>query len=314
MSDDRALLLAGIDGGNPLGFLAALGTLRVLEAAHPRRRWRMSWTREPAGWRPRIHAAERPTAGEVVAWLAEYLPTTSTHPAFSLGNDLKATPEEYRSYAGCAAAAASSDDRSWADFASAFACEAVVDARGKQPLVRDTAFRTMSGAGHQHFLAFMRNILASVEAPHLRSTLFSVWTYDDPLENATLRWDPTDDVRYALRWRDPSGDPARKRGGSMLGANALAIHALPLFPVAPIGRRLVTTGFRGRGARDTEWTWPIWAGEAPLDVVRSLLTASELQKDEPRRAELARQGVVEVYRSRRITTGKFRNFTPAEPV
>lgn len=314
MIDHRTLLLAGLDGGNPLGFLAALGTLRALAAARPGCGWRMSWAREPGGWRPRLHATDPLSAEEVVAWLAHYLPATSAHPAFSLGDDLKATPEEYRSYAIEAAFAASPDDRSWADFAAAFACEAVVDARGKQPLVRDTAFRTMSGAGHQHLLAFMRNILESIEASHLESALFSAWTYDDPLENATLRWDPTDDIRYALRWRDPSGDPERKRGGSMRGANALAIHALPLFSVAPVGGRLVTTGFRGRGARDTEWTWPIWEAPAPLDVVRSLLAASELQQDEPPRAALARRGVVEVYRSRRITVGKYRNFTPARPV
>lgn len=311
---DRSLLLSGLDGGNSLAFLAAVGTLRSLGAALPAHDWRLSWEPQAAGWRPRVYAAEAPGRDEVVAALAEHLPKTSDHPALLLGDDLKATPEEFGSYARQAADAASPADRSWADFAAAFACEATVDARGAQPQVRDTAFRTMSGAGHQHFLSFMRNILATVEAKHLEAALFAPWSYDDPIENATLRWDPQDDVRYALRWRNPSGDPERRRGGSMLGANALAIHGLPLFPALPVGKRLVTTGFRGSGSRDTAWTWPIWEAPVALDVVRSLLALSELQEPTPPRNELARRGIAEIYRSRRITTGKFRNFTPAEPV
>lgn len=311
---ERAILLSGPDGGNPLGFLTAAGTLRALDVALPGRGWRLSWTTAEGGWRPRLHAAERPDPEEIVAALAAWLPTTSADPAFALGDDLRATPEQYRDFARDAASGATPADRSWADFAAAFACEATVDLRGSTPSVRDTAFRTMSGAGHQHFLAFMRNVLARVEARHLEAALFTPWRYQDPTENATLRWDPLDDVRYALRWRDPSGDPERKRTGSMLGANALAIHALPLFPVAPVGARLSTTGFRGTGARDTAWTWPIWDGAASLDAVRTLVALAGLQADAPLREPLARRGIVEVYRSHRITVGKFRNFTPAEPV
>lgn len=311
---DHSLLLSGLDGGNPLAFLAALGTLRTVGAVLPGRDWRLSWQPQAAGWRPRLHATEPPGRDEVVAALADHLPKTSEHPALLLGDDLKATPDEFRSYARQAAEAASPADRSWADFAAAFGCEAAVDARGAEPQVRDTAFRTMSGAGHQHFLAFMRNILATVEAKHLEAALFGPWSYDDPVKNATLRWDPQDDVRYALRWNNPSGDRERERCGSMLGANALAIHGLPLFPALPVGKRLVTTGFRGTGSRDTAWTWPIWEPPVPLDVVRSMLALSELQEDSPPRDELARRGIGEIYRSRRITTGKFRNFTPAQPV
>ena len=38
------LLLTGLDGANPLAFLAALGTLRGLTLAWPERRVRLSWT------------------------------------------------------------------------------------------------------------------------------------------------------------------------------------------------------------------------------------------------------------------------------
>jgi hypothetical protein len=55
-----------------------------------------------------------------------------------------------------------------------------------------------------------------------------------------------------------------------------------------------------------------------LPVVRSLVTLHELQRASPLkadvRANLGRRGIAEIYRSRRITVGKYRNFTPGEPV
>src|SRR5947209_20011034 len=115
----------------------------------------------------------------------------------------------------------------------------------------------MSGAGHQHFLEFMKWIVERTGPDHLEKTLFRPWRYDDPVQNQTLRWDPADDVRRALRWRDPSGDPQRSRRGGMLGANRLAIEGLPLLPTIPVGRTLRTTGFSGRGSGTTYWTWPL---------------------------------------------------------
>jgi len=130
-----------------------------------------------------------------------------------------------------------------------------------------------------------------------------------------VRWDPREDVRYALRWRDPSGENAlRSQAGSMLGANRLAIEGLALFPSVPVAGRLETTGFRGRRSRDTFFTWPIWEAATSVDGVRSILALAELQDERPDRGKLARLGVAEVYRSQRITVGKYRNFTPAQAV
>ena len=41
---NAGLVLNGLDGANPLAFLAALGTLRGLTLAWPERRIRLSWT------------------------------------------------------------------------------------------------------------------------------------------------------------------------------------------------------------------------------------------------------------------------------
>jgi hypothetical protein len=310
----EALDLRGLDGSNPLGFLAALGTLRLVDA--PELPARLSWHRAHGAWTARLWiAAPAPSEGALAERFAGRLRASAGHPAFEQNwDDLSVHPDEFRRFAD-AAQETSRRDREWADFAAAFGCEATVEATGGEPTIQDTAFRTMRGAGHQHFLKTMRHVLGEVTAEQVRKTLFEPWTYDDPLEKSSLRWDPNDDVRYALRWRNPSGDPERKKRGSMLGANALAIHALPLFPTAPARRRLATTGF-SRFGRDTVWTWPIWEPPASLSVVRSLLGLPDLQQrwlDPATRSALARRGVSEIYRSRRITVGKVRNFTPGEP-
>lgn len=49
------LTLRGLDGANPLGFLAALGTLQTLTSANPETVVSMSWGADSLGWRPIIH-------------------------------------------------------------------------------------------------------------------------------------------------------------------------------------------------------------------------------------------------------------------
>ena len=198
------------------------------------------------------------------------------HPAFALGDNLEVAPAEFRDFSERAAGCAS-EDRTCADFAAAFGCDAITAEKGGKPVIQDSDFRTMSGSGHQHFLKFLRNIVARTKPSHLEKTLFEPWRYDDPVENQTMRWDPVDDQRYAISLENPSGDPSRKERGTMLGANRLAIEALPLFPTSPAGQTLKTTGFRGESSRDCYWTWPIWTAALPPDVVRSVLSLKELQ-------------------------------------
>lgn len=308
------LLLRGVDGGNPLGFMAAVGMLRSMSLAMPDADIVLGWQRSGVAWRP-VVVGVGAQEDLILDCLCDQLRTMDGHPALARWDNLGRPPEEFRTYALEAAWQATPGDRAWADFAAAFGCDAVLTrSTGKELVVGDTAFRTMSGAGHQHFLGFMRNIVASTEREHLRKALFAEWRYDDPVANLTLRWDPADDVRRALQWRDPSGDPSRKTGGGVLGANRLAIEALPLFPTVPMGVRLETTGFSGSGSRRSFWTWPIWDSPIGLDPVRSLLALKDLQQDLPDSGTLRARGVVAVYRAQRITEGKYRNFTPARAV
>jgi hypothetical protein len=82
----------------------------------------------------------------------------------------------------------------------------------------------------------------------------------------------------------------------------------------PSGRRLETSGFKGRGRNSTYWTWPIWDFPLSLDAVRTVLALRELQSDALPRADLLSRGIVEIYQSQRLTIGKYRNFSPARAV
>ena len=66
------LELSGLDGSNPLGFLAALGTLAEL-SADPSTIYRMSWVAASGVWRPRLHTEGPLEASAVATRLAELL-------------------------------------------------------------------------------------------------------------------------------------------------------------------------------------------------------------------------------------------------
>lgn len=305
-------LMEGLDGGNPIGYLAALGVLRITDWAWPTRNACLHWTNGRGGWRPILSVRGQVDRDDWLSAVYEVLRDKNGQTAFSLSDDLKVPCASYKA---AAARAAVLDDRREADFLAAFGSEAVeLEENGKKTgNISDTALRTMSGAGHQHFLGSMRTLSTDTSLEHIFKTLFTPWQYDDPAENHVMRWDPLDDVRYALRWRNSSGDPDRRKGGAMWGANRLAIEALPLLPTAPVEGRLETTGFKKSKARGVVWSWPVWTVPVRLDMLRSVIALPELQKDEPRRHVLAAMGIAEVYRCQRITQGKYRNFTPAQP-
>ena len=302
--DDQGLLLSGLDGSNPLGFLAAVGTLRTVGLAVPNVRWSMKWLMRDGIWMPALFADRPASADALVDLLCCELRREST-PEFDFAKNLNITPGQLKSEAAMARSRAQPDDRRHADFIAAFGCE-IYETKDRKS-VQDTALRTMSGAGNQHFLGTMKKLIHETERAHLHNSLFEMWHHSD--DKLGLRWDPEEDRRYALRWDNPSDGGVK----TMRGANRLAIEALPVFPTAPGERELETTGF-STGSKTTLFTWPIWRVAIGIDVVRSLLALPELQRPEPNRKHLTAMGVVEVHRSQRMTVGKYRNFTRALPV
>lgn len=302
------LVLEGLDGANPLAFLAALGVLRGLSIAWPDRLVQLSWTERDA-WRPGLHVdGEAISRDDVLDGLTSFADLRPGHAALDIGDNPSLPPDRFREAAVAAAESSTGAPagRAQADFIAGFGCEAVID---RSQMTQDTALRTL-GAGRQRFLKTMRDLAECATADSFERCLFHPWTRSD--QRLSLRWDPEDDRRYALRWRDPSGDVA----GTEWGANRLAFEAIPLLPVAPVGRALATTGFRGTRAGDTFFTWPIWDVPVNLDTVRSILSLDELQRDTPDRCRLGSMGIREIFRSQRMNPneGRYRNFSPARSV
>ncbi len=300
--------LDGLDGANPLAFLAALGTLRTTDHIWPDAGARLRWELTGAGWRARLALDADLSAPDWLERMATHL--SEPEPALSVADDLTLPCAAWRSALLTARDGADPQARASVDFLAALGSEAVQAQVNGKPngLMADTALRTMSGAGHQHFLGFMRELTRVTDAAHLEGALFRAWIYAE--DGPSLRWDPADDRRYALRWKEPSNDPIR----TVRGANRIAIEGLPLLPTVPIGAELETTGFRRRKGEGVGWTWPIWTRHVGVDVVRSLLSLPALQANPLDRRLLAGMGVAEVYRSVRLTLGKYRNFSQAVPV
>lgn len=304
--DDR-MQLTGISGANPLGFLAALGAFRVL-TAHGVGELTMSWQMRAGSWRPYISGLNCSEA-EICSILHTQLLDSVWLKLFrTIGDNLTISPIRFKEIS-TEILAGVNDDPSFVmeslEMLAAFGTDTVHQPHSKdRSLMQDTALRTMSGAGHQHFLKFMIDIIAATNESHYQSTLFDTWRYTDEGRGLNLRWDPIDDRRYATRWKNPSSDASV----TMRGANRLAIEALPLMTVALVGRRAETTGFHSN-----KWIWPIWDGELTLPVVSTLLQMDALAaRDGKVRNELESRGVVDRFMSTRITVGKFRNFTPAQ--
>ena len=292
--------LVGIDGANLLGYLAALGTLRVLTQAEPGAEVRMRWA-ETEGWTPVVFHSRIASQNELIGALAQRVcGRSSISPAWEIGNDLTLAMTDFRVQLE-KACASGPEDRGPADFLAAFGSDAL-GSRSKKGQISDTELRTMSGAGHQHFLGFMRELAEGTVAEHLRRALLDPWDYVDG--RPSLRWDAADYRPHALRAEDPSGDPIR----TMRGANRLAVEALPLFPTVPERAVLRTVGFEDREA-GTEVTWPIWLEPLSLNVVASLLACEDVQKAD--RSTMAGRGVAQIFRAKRFTDGQYRNFSPA---
>ena len=304
-TNEQELVFTGLSGSSLLGFLAALGTLHTLDSISETEGTKMQWNSHGTLYYPSICLPASLDREWLLSSLDKSLKYYAGHATVTFASDLKITPKQFRHLAETQCKEyLSENDRLGAAVTAAFGCESVTNDEGN---IEDTAFRTMSGAGHQHFLAFMNELAKNTHAEHLREAIFGPWRFRDP--SPTMRWDEADDRRYALRWDEPSKDPVR----TVRGANRLAIAGLPFFTVAPTSSTSVaTTGFAGQRSNNTFFSWPLWSGWLGVDVVRSLLAMPELQKADVPLGKLHHIRVHAVCRSQRVTLGKYRNFTPAK--
>lgn len=300
MSNVPSISLKGLDGSNPLAFLASVGTLRTLTLALPNEIVKMNWEQCEGAWRPQVWCSLACDGDALIEVLDRALiKERSSHPTrfIDYKSSNKEAVEFYHSVRNAGEIKPEQD--SWI---ASLTNDLHADATSPLQLTRS-----------DYFVGNLDQVMANCTPEHLRKSLFLPWRYDDPLSGQSLHLEPTEDRRHAYQWNKPSGDPNRNKSGNMLGANRLAVEALPLFLGLPSTNpaRLLMTGWTGVRSDDATWTWPIWEARLSLDTVRSTLSLAELQAKKPRATVLVPAGVRTAYRCRRILVEKTPNLTPA---
>lgn len=379
-ANSSSIPLTGIDGTNPLGFLAALGTLVVARASGEsgaRLRWERARTWMPvlvdlsdktrlcerladnlqgrsvsgdavrqldaaekaykqaitaikketekvkaeqprgqerkAAMLERVAPLEQAAAVRRAEWL-EALRDAVPRPELALGARIDCTAGEFRDHGRTFLAAEGGHAREAAFLLAAFGSDACLKDEAGPPhgqRIEATPFCFIRGSGHQDFLDTVRKLLSKVTAERVAEALFEPWSYRD--DGLSMRWDPSEDKRYALTDVKPADEGAR----TVWMANLLAYRALVFFPCAVTSRGLGTTAWRNVDG-EMVFEWPIWEFAAAPDVVRTMLQLGE-PTDGHRRAWLSARGIAAVFRARRIRFppkgSSFKlNFSPARQI
>lgn len=282
----NTLELKGINGTNPLGFLAALGAFRVATLADSSAK--MGWRVDSATPHPYLQTAL--TAEPFAEAVCEEAKRVAQEVA-AYADIIKVPASDYRDTALAhmpqhALPCTPTD----ADYFAAFACDGVVDKEGK---VEPSRLSFSNGGGMQFLLKDYRTLAARCLADEVRANILQGLGNVQPLTN--LNWDPAALRSYALRWNDPNSD----KKDTDVPANVLAFIGLTWFPSVPSIHDLVTAGFSERGR---VWTWALWDRPASFVVVRSLV-----------RAPVARQqpAIAARFCCRRFSESKRLYFSPA---
>jgi hypothetical protein len=300
------LVLNGLDGSNPLAFLAALGVLLAVdEASEADAKPMLAWTLRGT-WQPTltsVHAdidalaaaldADRRIACDDPALRFTYVD------GGKVVADVKPSPAELRAALTSWAREAAPTSRRTTDWFTGFISEGATDnnGRGKPSALHFTA-------GQQKFLKAARDLAEGASSESIREALVGPWSYRSDLP--VMGWDNTETRDYALRASNPATE--KKLGNP--GADWLALRGLACLPTAAIRQRQVTTGVVG-GWKDSTFAWPLWMPPLTVPVVKSLLTTSDLRSASP--VHRARRGVGVVFETHilRSEQGGYGSVTPA---
>ena len=289
--------LTGLRIASPIGFKAALGLLRVCVQDHGID-VRLSWSSTCA----RLHGIK---ADALTEMLVGHMRGRSKAPEFNFEvTDPKGgrgpvmhlrsiPPGDYRA----AVAACRGDDRALG-FLAGFATDAVVTDKG---FVARSRFDFSSG--QQKLMDEFRSLAALLD-PSVRRPRFVLATRIErallggPYEGQhTFGWDPAGLMTHAHQPAAPTDSATPGQPMTIW----LAVEALPLHPVVPIGpRRANTTGFAGSQA----YVWPQW--HEPLTLAEVALL-----RQRPVASLSQLPGVIAVWASAVTSVGKYGFLRPA---
>jgi hypothetical protein len=297
--------LVGVDGSNPLGFLAALGLLRVVPGAKlgfsedgSFRAFVDGLDKSESDLATLIAADAEAAANASAPWRFTYTKAATKKQGPQEVADLKPPPEDFKRFlTTCIETWLAGNDEA-AGYAAAYGTDIAVDGKGN---TKPSAFHFT--AAQQTFLGAVEDIRASVTQEWVETSLFKG---HGERPGSNLRWDPGAERNWALMASNPNSDGTRVDAP----LEWLAFRALPLLPSFPRGARIITTGVVGRGD-DMTFTWPLWSLPASLLMARSALQVDWTGSTNERAA----RGVFAICSSAiRRTSQGFGNFGPSSVI
>ena len=271
--------LIGLRGRNPLGFLAALGVLTLIDGVN----------REPNTvslcWTDSLDPHAILKSGIDPLDLPDRL-LAGLHGLRNgsvLGCELRDVkfdpPQKGRPNVPLRSWIQSADSALELELIRALVVEGAVDGGGASK-----PSHLHFSAGQQQFLDIAREVFDATlgDPPRLGEALFGPWRFDGQAKN--FGWAAGTDRIYALRGFNPSSE---KRLG-VPAADALAFVGLSCLPVWERREQAVTTAC-AKLWKTSDLTWPLW--KFPLS--RSVVKAS-LASEKERPSEAARRGVLEI--------------------
>lgn len=251
--------LTALQARNPLGFLAAVGTLEVAARFYPDARLSWAGTLNPRAVltgpsTEDLHSAVGQDQADVVG------SPVLNWPRRDPKDDLKVRPDELSAWAQeIQDHVIGRPGQDWvSDLWCGLVSEFGIDNNGNS---KPTHFHFT--AGQQRFLTMVR-LLAQTPPERFDEAWFGPWRMDSPAP--VLGFDNREDRSFALRALNPAGE--KKQG--VPGADWLAFRALALYPTASFGGKLRTRGCAANW-KVSEFRWPVWRRPLTRDSVSSLL-------------------------------------------
>jgi hypothetical protein len=282
--------LTGIRADLPIGFMAAIGCLRVCQRMEEFRGSKLSWATSGGSFSAVLHSPSSATADQLVLALLVDVKRATERPELNWRPKLKGLDPATFHDAADHAVEGGGEAAQW--FA-AFACETAKDREGYlEPTPLD-----MTG-GPQEFLGGICELAqklsttpkskkAKTPEQAFREALFGPWRYED--DQHSLGWDPTTIKLGAFT----NQAPTKMANAGVMAAVWLAFESLPMFPV--FSARDIR-GFE-RARREWIFSWPVWESPLSLDAIGSFLA---LEAD-----DMIAHGAAAVYQSRRFYLNKY---------
>jgi len=296
--------LSALAGNNPLGFLAALGTLDALSAKLPDVTLR--WTDELVPYAMIGGAGDHES---ILDALDQDREEWNTSPLLSFPDDAPLTDakppgDQLRGWFEFTSA---DEDRAASDHLAALVAEGAFDGKNN---AKPTHLHFT--AGQQQFLRMVRTLAAEVNRDRLHEALWGPWKYDSPLPS--FSWDARGDRMYAVR----AANPSKEQRLGVPGADWLAFRGLVFYPVYRTVQGALHTTACDFPWKRSAFRWPLWSVPCSRDVVGSLVADQSLvSRTGPGRlkpADLAARKILAVLQSpiKRTDQGGYGSFGAAD--